>query len=333
MRAVVPRVACRLPRSVLRVEGRDAPKLLQNLVTNDVGRLTQSRAIYAHFLNAQGRLQHDALLINRTRSNVPSFLIDVHARSGPPLLRHLQIYKMRQDVQVTDVTAEHSVWAVLSRAETHAQIAAAASDLLFVDPRSHVLGQRLVTAADAAPDWAAMGIATADHSLYDLWRHLQGIGEGPDELPTAGVLPLEANLLYMDGVSFEKGCYLGQELTARTHHTGVIRKRVMPCLLGQPSVRAAAEAVQSELCATGDAPLIPPSLPPFDLTAAAPALGTDLTLSDGRKVGRLLSHLPNTSAALALVRLEHVAEPITVGSAALRPLVPAWWPRPTQPTQ
>ena len=64
-------------------------------------------------------------------------------------------------------------------------------------------------------------------------RYKLGVCEGSEEIPTAKATPLEFNLEYMHGVSFHKGCYLGQELTARTHHTGVIRKRIMPVKLSR----------------------------------------------------------------------------------------------------
>lgn len=325
--------SCRLSRSVIRVEGRDAPKFLQNLITNDFSRLTQSRSIYTHFLNAQGRLLHDAIIVNRTRSDTtPSFLLDVHNKTGPTLLRHLQIYKMRQDVQVSDASQEYSVYSLLGKTLKTDAIPLSETDYLFPDPRTTALGHRFVASADSKVDLTAIGFTNIEENDYQLWRHLQGVGEGPDELASSNVLPLEANLAYMDGVSFEKGCYLGQELTARTHHTGVIRKRVMPALLFPSSTdphhaSATAEAVQRELSKDEEgASLIPPSLPP-----ALPTLltsGADLIVSGGtKKVGRLLSHFPASAVALALVRLEHVAEPITVGDVLLKPLVPSWWPR------
>lgn len=269
MRPVGSRVACRLGRSLLRVEGRDAPKFLQNLITNDFSRLTQQRAIYGHFLNPQGRLLHDALVVNRTRSDMPSFLLDVPRQSGAPLLRHLQMYKMRQDVQVSDESTSHSVWAVITKQDNPLTLPETANDVtVFVDPRTALLGWRvLAPSTEDSPSWiSSLQLETADESVYNLWRHLQGVGEGTDEMPTAGVLPLEANLEYLNGVSFEKGCYIGQELTARTHHTGVIRKRLMPCLLFPEatsllSAMAIADAVQRELAASSNGPLIPPSLP------------------------------------------------------------------------
>ena len=70
-------------------------------------------------------------------------------------------------------------------------------------------------------------------SEYKLLRYRLGVCEGSQEIPFAKATPLEHNVAYMHGVSFQKGCYLGQELTARTHHTGIIRKRIMPLEFSQ----------------------------------------------------------------------------------------------------
>merc|ERR1712198_771277 len=69
---------------------------------------------------------------------------------------------------------------------------------------------------------------------YKELRFRLGVGECPSELQSGKALPLESNVDYLHGVSFHKGCYIGQELTARTHHTGVIRKRIMPLILSTP---------------------------------------------------------------------------------------------------
>ena len=78
-----------------------------------------------------------------------------------------------------------------------------------------------------------MGLDLQSATPEDYLSHrLQvGVAEGPGEVPKEACTPLEYNLDYLNGVSFTKGCYLGQELTARTHHTGVIRKRVVPITL------------------------------------------------------------------------------------------------------
>ena len=204
---------------------------------------------------------------------------------------------------------------------------------LFDDPRTPLLGLRALARRPAAAAPLPADVPQEDEEVYSLWRHLLGVAEGPEEMPAAHVLPLEANLEYLHGVSFDKGCYLGQELTARTHHTGVIRKRFMPCLVfprDAPDAAALTAAVAKELAAApADAPLFPPSLFNRYFTTAPPTPAGANLLAGEKNVGRILSRAVESNLALALVRLEHLqgAEPLLADGSVVKPLVPAWWPR------
>jgi len=102
--------------------------------------------------------------------------------------------------------------------------------------------------------------------IYSLWRLLHGIGEGTNNLPK-DTIPLEANLEFLNGVSFDKGCYLGQELTARAHHTGVIRKRLTPIIISVNDIESTLPTkIQQELSAPKSDTLLPPSLFNLPLT-------------------------------------------------------------------
>lgn len=96
----------------------------------------------------------------------------------------------------------------------------------MTDPRLPDLGQRVILPADHQPD----GTPVPDE-VYTERRFRLGVAEGSSEIPSGAALPLEYNLDALNGVSFSKGCYVGQELTARTHFQGVIRKRLMPLRL------------------------------------------------------------------------------------------------------
>ena len=96
------------------------------------------------------------------------------------------------------------------------------------DTRAPNLGKRV-----AVFGGGKLGVEV-DFTVYNVRRILLGIPEGQDEILNGGNIAQESNMDYMGGVDFRKGCYVGQELTIRTHHTGVVRKRVLPIQLYRP---------------------------------------------------------------------------------------------------
>ncbi|XP_007986373.3 putative transferase CAF17, mitochondrial isoform X2 [Chlorocebus sabaeus] len=161
---------------------------------------------------------------------VSGFLLECDSSVQGALQKHLALYRIRRKVTV-EPHPELRVWAVLPSSpeacgNAPLQESAGAAAILIRDPRTARMGWRLLT-QDEGPALVSGG------RLGDLWdyhqhRYLQGVPEGVGDLPPGVALPLESNLAFMNGVSFTKGCYIGQELTARTHHMGVIRKRLFP---------------------------------------------------------------------------------------------------------
>lgn len=97
----------------------------------------------------------------------------------------------------------------------------------FVDPRVSELGWRLIVDKTEETQMELLGSADLCGG-YDQLRYSLGVPEGPLDLLPGKALPLECDLVDLNGISFTKGCYIGQELTARTYHTGVVRKRLLP---------------------------------------------------------------------------------------------------------
>ncbi|WKX92522.1 hypothetical protein Q1695_010505 [Nippostrongylus brasiliensis] len=186
-------------RSVITLRGSDSLNLLQGLVTNDVGTVNPSQGIAAFFLNTQGRIADD-VIISRDNGDI---LVECTASNLKELKKMLEKYRMRKHVEIID-SHQHVLY---SEGEAEGSIP---------DPRCPSLGRRIY--GDPTEN--------TDASAYHQRRMEHGIAEGCEEL--AGRLPFHANGDLLPMISFSKGCYIGQELTARTAHTGVIRRRILP---------------------------------------------------------------------------------------------------------
>jgi transferase CAF17, mitochondrial len=220
-------------RALIRCVGlqKNASELLQGIITNDIGHFESGqRSIYAHFLNNQGRVLYDSILykINVTDKDSEEFLIECDTSLVENLMKHLKFYRVRRKVDIS--LSDHHLWCLDSSVKDTVNNAI----LSCPDPRLKNLGQRIITDKNYDLLKDLPEVSEGSDEDYVAHRYKVGICEGTVDLPKEKCFPLEANCDYMHGVSFHKGCYIGQELTARTHHTGVVRKRLMPVIFEKP---------------------------------------------------------------------------------------------------
>ncbi|XP_029971205.1 iron-sulfur cluster assembly factor IBA57, mitochondrial [Salarias fasciatus] len=296
-------------RALLKLEGADTSAFLQGIITNDVTLLHERAALYAHLLNVQGRTLYDVILYRLKGSEgADSVLMECDGTLRDSVLKHLKMYRIRRKVSVS-CCPELSVWAVLSRSRSRSSTPdepvqkpeLSRPDRAVVweaDPRTALMGWRLVLQANQDPVELLKGSETGDTQDYHRHRYRIGLPEGVEDLPPGVALPLESNLVYLSGISFSKGCYIGQELTARTHHTGVVRKRLMPVRLSPA----------------------PPETPG----------GAALQTEAGKAAGKHRAGLGDLG--LALVRTAHAQETLTLTTSGgevvtLQAAVPPWWPK------
>ena len=195
-------------RALIRLSGEDVAGFLQGLVTNDTKALADGRPIWAALLTAQGKAQWDFLLW----PDGADMLIDCEATQADALARRLTMYRLRRPITI----ARDETLAVHWRPDP-----VDAGDMAsFTDPRLPGLGCR----------WLAppVGVETADLA-WRAWRLGHGVPEGIDELGTDKTLWLEANAIELHGVSFTKGCYVGQENTARMNWRQKVNRRLVVC--------------------------------------------------------------------------------------------------------
>lgn len=189
-------------RSVLALSGADARAFLQDMLTNDITQLSSETPLWAALLSAQGKPLADMLLFD----GGDVVWLDVAADAAAALARKLTMYKLRRDVTVA--ATDLKVFAAWAGSDAPAA----------TDPRLAALGSRWVAAT------APVNATLAD---YDGHRLALGVPVSADLLLDK-MMWLEANAAELHGVSFTKGCYVGQENTARMHHRDRLRKRLLP---------------------------------------------------------------------------------------------------------
>lgn len=232
-------------RSLIRLRGDLVTEFLQSLITNDINHLSQQSGIFTMFLNKAGRVLHDAIIYKTNEKE--QLLVECDAKSDVDLVKHLKMFRVRKKIDI-DVANDLAIWVAFNtdgykkdlptdKVLDFKTLLTNANELITCyDPRIQNLGVRIIAAKndDIAQRLTGQNVSVSTSSDYKIHRFKLGVAEGVDELPYAKCFPLESNCDYLHGVSFHKGCYLGQEFTARTHHTGVIRKRLMPLqLIGQ----------------------------------------------------------------------------------------------------
>lgn len=201
-------------RALLRVSGEDPRGFLQGLVTQDMADVGPGSPKWSGLLTPQGKALFDFILWD-TGDGSDAILIDCEAGQREALARRLTIYRLRRAIAIEPVEGG-----------VHWSPDGAVG---VADPRLHALGRRWLAAADATR-------ATGWHA------HRLGLGvtEGVAELGQDKTLWLECNAAELAGVSFTKGCYVGQENTARMHYRAKVNRRLVVAPIGEPGDRTRA---------------------------------------------------------------------------------------------
>ncbi len=197
-------------RSLLSVKGKDARLFLNRLLTQAVdGKGLQ----YGALLNSAGRLISDVMIFPQDREI--SYVLQIAREVSDVVLHSLRRYRLRDALDIEDVTQDYqSLWSPHGGNVSQA--------LGGQDPRGAFLGKRWIVATGD-------GGGYTPHNFQDSsWRFDHGIPVMGRDFISGRTFPLEANLDALGAIDWQKGCYPGQELTARTHYTGVVRKRFLP---------------------------------------------------------------------------------------------------------
>ena len=225
-------------RAVLEVGGEDRRTFLQGLVSNDMNKVAGDRAVFTALLTPQGKFLFDLFVVEL--GNV--FLIEAEAARIEELRKKLSMYKLRSQVTIA-VAANMAVFAVMGEgAAATFDLGAKAGEAsefaggtVFVDPRLAEAGLRAMLPADGGPRvLEANDFKPAPFQVWDEARIRLGLPDGSRDLEVDKAILLENGFEELNGVDFNKGCYMGQELTARTKYRGLVRKRLMPVEINGP---------------------------------------------------------------------------------------------------
>jgi len=261
------RLAALPQRGVIEVGGEDRITFLQGLVSNDVAQAVPGKALWAALLTPQGKWLADFFIM----ADGDRFLLDCERDQMPMLLQRLSRFRLRSKVTLRAVE-DLCVYAAWGAPPTVPALTAA-------DPRLPEAGWRLLSTTPLP--------TTTFEADWDSHRIALGLPDGSRDLEAEKTVLLEAGFDELNGVSWTKGCYMGQELTARTKYRGLLKRRLVPVAV----------------------------------TGPLPAPGT-VVLRNGKEVGDMRSGREQTG--LAVLRLEALRDTLTCGDATVVPRIPIW---------
>ena len=197
-------------RSVVKVTGEDKFKFFQGLITNDINKLTTQSHIYACMLTPQGKYFADLFL----SLHEDVIWVDLPSSRIDEILKKLMIYRLRSKVEFA-LCPEYKIVAFIDHDMSEF---ITDNNIIFNDPRSSFMGKRGYVLSDK--------LLSENPKAYDSLRIDNFIAEGEKDLINEQSFILEYGLDELNAIDYNKGCYVGQELVARTHHRGVVRKQI-----------------------------------------------------------------------------------------------------------
>ena len=260
-------------RGVVKLNGDDARHFLNNLVTAELAELRPGTARFAALLTPQGKIVADFLVTEAPAGHGGGLLLDCPKPLAAQLATKLNFYKLRAKVTVENLTDQLGVLAAWDGTPSMVP------DLAFADPRSSALGYRVLVPEELAPKLAGvLGAELLSADNYEQQRIVCGVPKGGIDFAYGDAFPHETNMDRLEGINFDKGCYVGQEVVSRMQHRGTARTRTVRLIVDGP----------------------------------APEAGIDV-IADGKTVGTFGSS--REGHALALLRLDKVSDAITRGTA------------------
>lgn len=258
-------------RAVICISGPERKKLLQGVITNNIDRLKDGTGLYSALLSPQGKFLYDFFLFEKYEI----IYLDCEAKHMAKLFQKLLMYRLRSNVEIIDQSNQFKIISSTKQLDKF--------DLNYTDPRHTEMGFRAIV--NNIPEGE-------NEDVYHIRRIKLGIPEGTHDFIMDKSTVLEGHFEEINGVDFEKGCYVGQEVTARMKYRGKVKKQMLPVTLSGP----------------------------------APEFGTDIIDEKGNKVGDLRSSCDKNAIALFRIDKITLGQEYACGDINVTPKKPSFMP-------
>ena len=220
-------------RGILFIDGFDAKDFLQNIITNDINKVTESRSCFASLLTPQGKFLFDFMVIKHKEG----YFIDCEKTQIDELFKQLSLYKIRSNVQILNLSNEFVVIALSyekfisidgSKEELGSTLKYG-EDPILLDPRNKKLGARLIINLEKLnSSIKKLELKSTDQDEYYNLSFQLGIAQKNTDKLKNKLFGIECNFEELNAIDFKKGCYVGQENTARIKLKNKLNKRLFP---------------------------------------------------------------------------------------------------------
>jgi folate-binding protein YgfZ len=238
-------------RAILYVNGEDAKEFLQNLISNNIDKVSDSNSCFTSLLSPQGKFLYEFIIIKHKSG----YIIDCEKPQADGLFKQLSIYKLRSKVEILNLSNEFVVAAfsyekflTFDEAQDIPGFTLKyREDPIFLDPRNKQLGARLIINLEKLY-LSLKKLDLQDSNLKDYYSHCHKLGIVPKDLNKLQnkLFGIECNYEELNGIDFKKGCYVGQENTARIKLKNKLSKRLLPINLVQGELTEGESIYQNE---------------------------------------------------------------------------------------
>ncbi len=199
-------------RGLVKVSGENCADFLQGIITNDINKLSDNNPIiYSLILTPQGKFLFDFFVIKQGEN----LILDCAASRTDDLINRLDMYKLRSKIEIKNISDKYDILAVIGGSPDSIPEA-------MCDPRHSDMPLRMIVEEGKLAD----NLHEVPLTIYDKTRISLCIPEGEKDMISEQSFPLQYNMDELNAISFDKGCYVGQEVTARSKHRGAVRKKI-----------------------------------------------------------------------------------------------------------